>query len=204
MALLAHTTVLARRLARALLVLYLKVLGDLRERVNDPLICLILRSGTNLLSNQPIAIKFVSGSFGHLSLFTEALLDRNLANPTPLNYEMSIVHIAPSTTPVRNSPSVNSVPYVEVLFLLFTAGIPHVHYFGQEGLHNVLVIDLLGPNLEDLFDMCGRKFSIKTVCMAAKQMVSVCLQGYVECVLGAAQAWRPMQSRIKCVSATFG
>jgi hypothetical protein len=34
------------------------------------------------------------------------------------------------------------------------------------------VIDLLGPNLEDLFDMCGRKFTIKTVCMAAKQMVS--------------------------------
>ena len=48
-----------------------------------------------------------------------------------------------------------------------------MHHFGQEGLHNVLVIDLLGPNLEDLFDLCGRKFSIKTVCMAAKQMVSV-------------------------------
>ena len=40
-------------------------------------------------------------------------------------------------------------------------------------MHNVLVIDLLGPNLEDLFDMCGRKFTIKTVCMAAKQMVSI-------------------------------
>lgn len=46
-----------------------------------------------------------------------------------------------------------------------------MYYFGQEGLHNVLVIDLLGPSLEDLFDMCGRKFSIKTVCMTAKQMV---------------------------------
>ena len=55
----------------------------------------------------------------------------------------------------------------------YVAGVPQVHYFGQEGLHNVLVIDLLGPNLEDLFDMCNRKFSIKTVCMAAKQMVSV-------------------------------
>ncbi|TFL04181.1 kinase-like domain-containing protein, partial [Pterulicium gracile] len=53
-----------------------------------------------------------------------------------------------------------------------TPGVPQVHHFGQEGLHNVLVIDLLGPNLEDLFDMCGRKFSIKTVCMAAKQMVT--------------------------------
>lgn len=53
-----------------------------------------------------------------------------------------------------------------------TVGVPQVHHFGQEGLHNVLVIDLLGPNLEDLFDMCGRKFSIKTVCMAAKQMIT--------------------------------
>lgn len=51
-------------------------------------------------------------------------------------------------------------------------GIPNVYYFGQEGLHNILVIDLLGPSLEDLFDWCGRQFSIKTVVMVAKQMLS--------------------------------
>lgn len=51
------------------------------------------------------------------------------------------------------------------------AGIPTAYYFGQEGLHNILVIDLLGPSLEDMFDMCGRKFSIKTVSMLAKFMV---------------------------------
>ncbi|KAK4048658.1 Palmitoylated plasma membrane-bound casein kinase [Microbotryomycetes sp. JL201] len=51
-------------------------------------------------------------------------------------------------------------------------GIPQAYYFGQEGLHNILVIDLLGPSLEDLFDMCGRKFSMKTTAMVAKQMIT--------------------------------
>ena len=56
-------------------------------------------------------------------------------------------------------------------FFNYIAGIPNAFYFGQEGLHNILCIDLLGPSLEDLFDMCGRKFTIKTVVMVAKQMV---------------------------------
>lgn len=55
---------------------------------------------------------------------------------------------------------------------MIVAGIPNVYYFGQEGLHNILVIDLLGPSLEDLFDHCGRRFTVKTVVMVAKQMLS--------------------------------
>ena len=47
-----------------------------------------------------------------------------------------------------------------------------MYYFGQEGLHNILVIDLLGPSLEDLFDHCNRRFTTKTVVMVAKQMLS--------------------------------
>ena len=50
-------------------------------------------------------------------------------------------------------------------------GIPHIRWFGVERDYNVLVMDLLGPSLEDLFNFCSRRFTMKTVLMLADQMI---------------------------------
>ena len=53
-----------------------------------------------------------------------------------------------------------------------SGGVPSMKWCGIDGDNNVLVVDLLGPSLEDLFVYCGRKFSLKTVLMLADQMVT--------------------------------
>ena len=43
-------------------------------------------------------------------------------------------------------------------------------WYGQEKDYNCLVMDLLGPSLEDLFNFCSRRFTMKTVLMLADQV----------------------------------
>ncbi|KAI9796558.1 MAG: casein kinase I [Piccolia ochrophora] len=94
----------------------------------------VIFEGTNLLSNQQVAIKF---------------------------------------EPRKSDAPQLRDEYRTYKILVGCPGIPNVYYFGQEGLHNILVIDLLGPSLEDLFDHCNRRFSAKTVVMVAKQMAKL-------------------------------
>ncbi len=50
-------------------------------------------------------------------------------------------------------------------------GIPRVYWVGIQGDFNVMIMELLGPTLEDLKKRCGSKFSLCTVLMIADQLV---------------------------------
>ena len=47
------------------------------------------------------------------------------------------------------------------------AGYPLYYGAGTEGDYNYLAMEILGPSLEDLFNYCERKFSLKTILLLA-------------------------------------
>ncbi|CAF0924434.1 unnamed protein product [Adineta steineri] len=51
-------------------------------------------------------------------------------------------------------------------------GFPKMIFYGQEKQYYVLVMDLLGPSLEDLFNFCNRSFTLHTTCMIIDQAIS--------------------------------
>ncbi|XP_034117973.1 casein kinase I [Drosophila albomicans] len=62
-------------------------------------------------------------------------------------------------------------------------GFPRVRYFGTESNYNVLVVDLLGPTLEDLLNFCARSFSLKTTLMLADQILARVEYLHMNCLL---------------------
>ncbi|XP_027367711.1 casein kinase 1-like protein 6 isoform X4 [Abrus precatorius] len=101
--------------------------------------------------------KIGSGSFGELYLGVNVQTGEEVA-----------VKLEPVKT---RHPQLH---YESKLYMLLQGGtgIPHLKWFGVEGDYNVMVIDLLGPSLEDLFNYCNRKFSLKTVLMLADQLLN--------------------------------
>ena len=57
------------------------------------------------------------------------------------------------------------------LYLMQGEGIPKIVCYGNNQTHNILVQELLGNTLEELFNMNKRKFTLKTVCSIGIQMI---------------------------------
>jgi casein kinase 1 alpha len=117
------------------------------------------RTGITLAGNYKLFYKIGSGSFGEIYL--------------ALNLKTN-AEVAVKVEPMSSRPQ--SLPYEAKVYQRIQSGegIPKIHYFGAERSRDihVLVMDLLGPSLEDLFKFCGRKLSYKTTIMLADQMIS--------------------------------
>ena len=50
-------------------------------------------------------------------------------------------------------------------------GICTIHWVGQEGDFNAMVMDILGPTLDQLFYFCDKSFTLPTFCHIAYQMI---------------------------------
>ena len=100
--------------------------------------------------------KLGSGSFGDI------FLGINLKTKEEIAVKLEL---ADSRTPLLNYES------TILKFLKGGEGFPVVHFFGVIGIYNVMVIDLLGSTLEDKFNICNRRFSLKTVLILAIQML---------------------------------
>nr|GEX54560.1 casein kinase 1-like protein 10 [Tanacetum cinerariifolium] len=101
--------------------------------------------------------KIGSGSFGELYLGVNV---------------QSGEEVAVKLEPVKTKHP--QLHYEAKLYMLLQGGtgVPHLKWIGVEGEYNAMVIDLLGPSLEDLFNYCNRKFTLKTVLMLADQLIN--------------------------------
>ena len=100
--------------------------------------------------------KIANGAFGQLRLAKDILLEEDLA--------------------IKLEPVNARIPQLFLEYEFYKRlgqdrALPSIHYYGSCGRYNAMVMDLLGPNLEELFNLCGRTFSTKTVLLIGIQLL---------------------------------
>ena len=72
----------------------------------------------------------------------------------------------------KNSPGTLEIETRRLLYLQGD-GIPKIYCYGNNQTHNILIQELLGRSLEDIFNSCNKKFSLKTVCVLGIEMLKL-------------------------------
>jgi len=74
----------------------------------------------------------------------------------------------------KQSKTVNRLKHESLVYEYFnnSVGFPKVYNFIERDSDFIFIMEFLGPNLEELFKFCNRKFSLKTVLMVAIQVLN--------------------------------
>ena len=70
----------------------------------------------------------------------------------------------------KNDPGTLETEAYRLIYLQ-GEGIPKIYCYGNNQSHNLLVEELLGKSLEDIFNSCNKRFSLKTVCVLGIEMI---------------------------------
>jgi casein kinase 1 len=125
--------------------------------------------GTHIQTNEEVAIKLENVKTKHPQLLYESKLYRILQGGSKYSFLINILFVLCFFLSISSFITMFLISYDS---LIMAAGVPNIKWFGVEGDYNTLVMDLLGPSLEDLFNFCSRKLSLKSVLMLADQMIN--------------------------------
>ena len=89
-----------------------------------------------------------------------------------INHRNYAIKLEPLTDQTSQSSVEREADILKRLSQGTPVGIPRVHWFGRESNFDVLVLDLLGPSLQDLVSI-RTKFSALTIQFIGEQLVSI-------------------------------
>ena len=67
----------------------------------------------------------------------------------------------------------NLINEVKIYKELKGKGIPEIKWIGESNKWNIMIIEYLGPSLEDLYQLCNQKFSLKTILLIVDQILNI-------------------------------